>query len=92
MNLCNISTEFAIGPLTSRFCEGLHGGMHPSVSTTFGVGRKLYTPQNATGILKDPAKSDPSANGTIPTATAAADPPLEPPLVNVSSFGLFVLP
>ena len=36
------------------------------------------TPQNAAGIRIDPPVSVPIANGTMPAATAAADPPLDP--------------
>src|SRR5439155_19811899 len=36
----------------------------------------------------DPPVSDPSASGTIPAATAAADPPLDPPGMRSSAQGL----
>jgi hypothetical protein len=38
----------------------------------------------------DPAVSLPSAAATRPAATAAADPPLEPPAIRPSSQGLAV--
>src|SRR5699024_6207269 len=43
------------------------------------LGLKAETPQRDAGIRIDPAVSVPRAVGTIPVATAAADPPLEPP-------------
>ena len=43
------------------------------------VGLTPATPQNAAGIRTEPPVSLATAAGTIPAATAAADPPLEPP-------------
>ena len=40
----------------------------------------------------EPPVSDPSATGTAPAATSAAEPPLEPPGVRVSSQGLSTAP
>ena len=37
------------------------------------------TPQNAAGWRIEPPVSEPSENKTSPAATAAADPPDEPP-------------
>jgi hypothetical protein len=37
------------------------------------------SPQNDAGIRIEPPPSDPGAIGTMPDATAAAEPPLEPP-------------
>src|ERR1700677_4849088 len=59
-------------------------GMRP------GVGRNPTTPQNAAGVRTDPPKSVPWARGTRPAATAAAEPPLEPPALNERSWGLAV--
>src|SRR5690606_15062968 len=50
------------------------------------------TPQNAAGCLTDPPVSEPSATGTRPAATAAADPPDDPPGTRVRSWGLRVGP
>src|ERR1035437_8029615 len=44
-------------------------------------------PQNAAGCRTEPPVSDPSAIGTMPAATAAADPPDEPPGTRVRSIG-----
>ena len=49
-------------------------------------------PQQAAGIRIDPAPSAASAAGTSPAATAAAEPPLEPPGVRSVSHGLRVTP
>ena len=49
-------------------------------------------PQQAAGIRIDPPPSLPAAIGTIPAATAAAAPPLEPPGVRLKSQGLLVRP
>jgi hypothetical protein len=40
----------------------------------------------------DPPASLPCASGTMPEATAAADPPLDPPAVRLMSHGLAVAP
>src|SRR5688572_32953626 len=45
-------------------------------------------PQNAAGWRIDPPVSEPRARGTQPAATAAADPPLEPPGVRSVAHGL----
>ena len=49
-------------------------------------------PQNAAGIRNEPPPSEPSDIGTVPAATAAADPALDPPAVRVTSHGLRVTP
>src|SRR6516165_11526077 len=46
----------------------------------------------AAGMRTDPAPSEPIAAGTIPAATAAAEPPLEPPGVWSKLQGLRVAP
>jgi hypothetical protein len=55
-------------------------------------GRSENKPQHAAGIRSEPPPSFPAAIGTMPAATAAAAPPLEPPGVRVKSQGLFVRP
>src|SRR5215470_5155354 len=52
------------------------------------VGLSPNNPQQDAGIRIDPPPSLPCANGTIKDATAAAVPPLEPPVVFVVSHGL----
>src|SRR6188508_1717857 len=46
-------------------------------------------PQSPAGCLIEPPVSDPRARGTMRAATAAADPPLDPPGVRVTSHGFF---
>src|SRR5689334_3252488 len=43
------------------------------------VGVTPTIPQNEAGCRTDPPVSDPSATTAVPCATAAADPPLDPP-------------
>src|SRR5256885_14741428 len=50
------------------------------------------SPQQAAGVLIEPPPSLPRAIGTIPAATAAAAPPLEPPGGRASAHGLRVGP
>src|SRR5580765_1426886 len=49
-------------------------------------------PHMAAGWRIDPPVSDPSATGASPAATAAADPPLDPPGVRSSAQGFRVGP
>ncbi len=56
------------------------------------VGFIPANPQHAAGIRIEPPPSDPVAHGTIPAATAAAEPPDEPPGVRLRSQGLRVIP
>ncbi len=56
------------------------------------MGLSPTTPQNAAGWRIDPPVSEPSETGTMPEATATADPPLDPPGVRESSQGLRVGP
>jgi hypothetical protein len=50
------------------------------------------TPQNAAGWRIEPPVSVPSDHGAMPAATAAAEPPEEPPGTRVGSQGLRVGP
>src|SRR3954447_7942394 len=54
------------------------------------VGFIPTTPHNPAGCRIDPPVSVPIASGTIPAATAAAEPPLEPPGDRSRSQGLRV--
>src|SRR5699024_8121383 len=65
----------AIGPTWSWVQER---GYTPCALTTRRVGFKPTTPHAAAGIRIDPAVSVPIDTGVEPTATEAADPPLEP--------------
>ena len=66
--------------------------MIPYRETVPYVGRRPTTPQRAAGCLMEPPVSDPSAHGASPAATAAADPPEEPPGTRATSHGLNVGP
>ena len=50
------------------------------------------SPQHDAGTRIEPVPSPPEAAGTTPAATAAADPPLEPPGVMAGDHGLTVRP
>src|SRR5437764_15370812 len=56
------------------------------------VGRRPTLPQSADGCLIEPPVSEPSAQGARPAATAAAEPPDEPPGTRVGSHGFRVGP
>src|SRR3954466_15253883 len=56
------------------------------------VGFTPTTPQKAAGCLTEPPVSDPRAIGVIPAATAAADPPDDPPGTQRTSIGFLVGP
>ena len=66
----------AIGPSWSRLQES---GTTPASETRPRVGLIVDVPQHAEGIRSDPAVSVPVAAGVIRAASAAADPPLDPP-------------
>src|SRR4029077_10210681 len=57
-----------------------YGGLNPT------------TPQNDAGILIEPPMSEPVASVAVPAASAAADPPLEPPGEYLVCHGLRVTP
>src|SRR5207302_10253752 len=61
-------------------------GMRPK------LGLRPTRPLKAAGMRVDPPPSLAVQKGTMPLATAAADPPLEPPGVLVGSHGLRVVP
>ena len=80
MRLTQCSTA---SPLSSR--------IGPSVMRPW-LGLSPTSPQHDAGMRIDPPPSLAWANGTIPDATAAAAPPLDPPGVRVVSHGLCVAP
>lgn len=82
-------TVRAIGPNTE---SGFQPKGRFSLGTRPGVGRKPTMPQNAAGLRKEPPMSDPVASGTIPVASAAADPPDDPAADSLGSNGLPVAP
>ncbi len=62
--------------------------MTPRSETRPRVGLIVETPESAEGMRSDPAVSVPVAPGTMRAASAAAEPPLEPPEVRSSAHGL----
>ena len=63
-----------------------------SAGTTPSPGLIPTSPQQAAGMRIDPMPSLPCATGTVPEATAAADPPDEPPGERSRSHGFRVMP
>src|SRR5450759_4632484 len=66
--------------------------MSPYRDTRPYVGLTPTTPHSAAGWRIEPPVSDPSARAAKPDATAAAEPPLDPPGTRVGSCGLRVGP
>ena len=64
----------------------------PYLETVPYVGFKPVKPQKAAGCLIDPPVSEPEETVTIPDATAAAEPPEEPPGTLEKSHGFLTLP
>ena len=62
----------------------------PARGMTPNVGLNPYTPQNAAGRMTEPPVWVPTATGTIPAATAAAEPDEDPPGVCSGLTGLRV--
>jgi hypothetical protein len=79
----------ANGPTVSKLSTN---GKAPRVEIVPKVGRRPKIPQSAAGTRIEPFVSDASASGTSSAATAAADPPDEPPAMRVRSCGLCVGP
>src|SRR5512132_3174237 len=71
--------------LDHGFCEGWTG-------TRPLEGRNPTTLQKLAGLRRDAPRSEPSAKGSMPQATATAAPPDEPPQVFSVSYGLRVIP
>src|SRR5262249_8598653 len=78
-----------IGPSTASVPKGSGAG---PLATRPGVGRMPTTPQKPAGVRRLPPRSDPVASHTSPAASAAAEPPDEPPQVRAVSQGLRVSP
>ena len=57
---------------------GIPGERHRRFGVSPGVGRMPTMPQNAAGMRIEQPKSVPCASGTMPVATATAEPPDEP--------------
>ncbi len=77
----------AISPTTAVWAGSAVGsGMRP------WLGFIPTSPVKAAGVRIEPPPSLAVAKGTSPAATAAADPPLDPPGVVARSHGLVVTP
>jgi hypothetical protein len=55
--------------------------MAPPSGTRSRVGFQAVTPQHCAGIRSEPPVSEPSATGTMPAATATAEPDDDPPQI-----------
>ena len=77
--------ERAIGPAWSSVSAS---GRIPPIGTRPCVGLIELMPHIAAGMRTDPAVSVPVVTGTIRAASAAADPPLDPPAERSSAHGL----
>ena len=82
-------TVRAIGPATGRPDQP---NTRFSPGTSPGVGRKPTMPLKAAGLRKEPPVSLPLAIGTMPVASATAEPPDDPAADLVGSNGLPVAP
>src|SRR5690606_23156888 len=69
--------------------EGARGRM-PCMDSDWDVGLKAAIPQYAAGRMTDAAVCVPMLQGTVPDATAAAEPALDPPGVRSRSQGFRV--
>src|SRR5215216_539961 len=78
-----------MAPDVLRPCQGSTAG---AVGTRPRCGFRPNKPQQPAGIRMEPPPSEPSAAEHSPAATAAAEPPLEPPGVRCRSHGLRVMP
>src|SRR5262245_57990355 len=81
------ATPAANSPTVSR-CHEKH--FTPTVGISLYDGLNPATPQNAAGRMTEPPVCVPSAIGTMPAATAAAEPDEEPPGVWARLTGLRV--
>ena len=71
-------------PAVSQLGES---GKASAIQGCLGIIRKPNSPQNAAGTRTEPPVSVPMANGTMPAATAATEPLLEPPVVRPGNRG-----
>src|SRR5947207_10591421 len=83
------ATSRAIGPTWSKLGAS---GKQPAVGTRSYVGLKPTVPQHADGIRIEPPESLPSAASARPAASAAAEPPLEPPAMRPGASGFGTVP
>ena len=79
----------ANGPTVSKLSTN---GYAPARESMPNVGRKPKIPHIAAGTRIEPFVSEPIASGTMFAATAAAEPPDDPPATRARSCGLRVVP
>src|SRR6478609_4614106 len=84
-SIAQSSTVRAIGPQWSNVNEF---GMTPARLTSPELGINPASPQNDAGPRIEPPVSEPSEAGTMPAASAAADPLDDPPLKCSTCHGL----
>src|SRR5271165_2455382 len=82
-------TVFAIGPMWSMVHPS---GITPRLLIRPKVGFRPVTPQKDAGMRIDPPVSVPVAKGRMPAATAAPEPPLDPPGMRSVSHGFRTAP
>ena len=85
------TTSATLCPLAPQVEKSIHRGA-PSRPTAPIVGFHPTSPHIDAGMRTEPPPSDDVAIGTRPAASAAADPPLEPPGVRSRFHGLRVAP
>ena len=83
------ATVVAIAPFSDRPYQSVSPRSH---GTTPAPGLMPTSPAQAAGMRIEPMPSLPCAMGTMPEASAAADPPDDPPGVRSGAHGLRVTP
>ena len=78
-------------PPAGSGCVRLNGTI-PAIGSTPRVGFKPTRPQYAAGMRAEPSVSVPSAAAQYPAASAAAEPPLDPPGLHPGARGFSVRP
>src|SRR5919107_5928099 len=81
-----------VAPKTPTWSSDDANATKPNRLTRPYVGFTPTMPQNAAGCRTEPPVSEPRAIGTIPEATATAEPPDEPPGTRSGAIGFFVGP
>src|ERR1700712_3599546 len=85
MTRCTASASSTVRATTEIVSIERHAGTMPRAETLPTVGFNPTMLPNAAGTRPDPAGSVPSANRTIPAATAHPDPDDDPPGTSVAS-------
>ncbi len=87
-----ISASRTVLPNGETWSSELPMAIIPCLESAPYVGLRPTSPQNAAGSRTEPHVSVPRATSAISAATAAAEPPEEPPGTRVGSRGLRVTP